>query len=174
VNLIEFHKKINNLNRYNKFISSSNKKNYIQNNKNINNNSSNEKNKKKSKIRHLSDMDIPSNDPLNQNFKSEITNQKKSEEKTIKDNIKINYKKIIKSKSDNKDKDKNNEHSKKNKEIINVQNRNQNLNLDRVNKTFFTNSIINENISNNIDIQTKTEINDYNIKTKNIKNLKYI
>jgi hypothetical protein len=119
-------------------------------------------------------MDIQSNNPLNQNFKSEITNKKKSEEKTIKDRIKINYKKIIKSKSDNKDKEKNNNHTKKIKEIINVQNRNQNLGLCGANKTFFTNSLINDNISNNIDIQTKTEINDYSIKTKNIKNLKYI
>ena len=166
INLIEFQKKLNNINRYNKYISSSNKKNSI---------SIQEKtSKKKSKIRHLSDMDIQSNNPLNQNFKSEITNKKKSEEKTIKDRIKINYKKIIKSKSDNKDKEKNNNHTKKIKEIINVQNRNQNLGLGGVNKTFFTNSLINDNISNNIDIQTKTEINDYSIKTKNIKNLKYI
>ena len=168
INLIEFQKKLNNLNRYNKYIyiSSSNKKNSI---------SIQEKtSKKKSKIRHLSDMDIQSNNPLNQNFKSEITNKKKREEKTIKDRIKINYKKIIKSKSDNKDKEKNNNHTKKIKEIINVQNRNQNLGLGGVNKTFFTNSLINDNISNNIDIQTKTEINDYSIKTKNIKNLKYI
>ena len=168
INLIEFQKKLNNLNRYNKYIyiSSSNKKNSI---------SIQEKtSKKKSKIRHLSDMDIQSNNPLNQNFKSEITNKKKSEEKTIKDRIKINYKKIIKSKSDNKDKEKNNNHTKKIKEIINVQNRNQNLGLGGVNKTFFTNSLINDNISNNIDIQTKTEINNYSIKTKNIKNLKYI
>ena len=55
-----------------------------------------------------------------------------------------------------------------------MQNRNQNLGLGGANKTFFTNSLINDNISNNIDIQTKTEINDYSIKTKNIKNLKYI
>ena len=156
MNLIEFHKKINNLNRYNKFISSSNKKNYIQDNKNINNNSSNEKNKKKSKIRHLSDMDIPSN---KKNFISETTNYKRSEEKQ-----KANYLKIIKSKSDNKDKV---------KEKINVQNRNQNLSMEKVNKTFFTNSLINDNISNNVDIHTKTEINDYSIKTKNINNLKY-
>ena len=156
MNLIEFHKKINNLNRYNKFISSSNKKNYIQDNKNINNNSSNEKNKKKSKIRHLSDMDIPSN---KKNFISETTNYKRSEEKQ-----KANYLKVIKSKSDNKDKV---------KEKINVQNRNQNLSMEKVNKTFFTNSLINDNISNNVDIHTKTEINDYSIKTKNINNLKY-
>ena len=156
MNLIEFHKKINNLNRYNKFISSSNKKNYIHDNKNINNNSSKEKNKKKSKIRHLSDMDIPSN---KKNFISETTNYKRSEEKQ-----KANYLKIIKSKSDNKDKV---------KEKINVQNRNQNLSMEKVNKTFFTNSLINDNISNNVDIHTKTEINDYSIKTKNINNLKY-
>ena len=172
MNLIEFHKKLNNLNKYSKFISSSNKKNCIsiQDNKgNINNYISNEKNKKKSKIKHLSEIDIPSN---KDNFENETTHHKKTEEKQLTDKLKVNYSKIIKSKSDNKDKIS----IKKDrvKGIINVQNRNQNLNIERINKTFFTNSLINDNISNNIDKHTKTEANDYSIKIKNIKNLKYL
>ena len=75
MNLLEIYKNLNNPNRYDKFISNSNKKNVISNNnikenykisipenkRKINKYLSPEHNLKKSKIRHLSELDISSN-----------------------------------------------------------------------------------------------------------------
>ena len=206
LNLIEFYKKLNNINKYNKYISSSNKKttttkannknkNIIisipDNKRNINKYLSPEHITKKSKIRHLSDLDIPSSNcnyiknSVNQNIKSATVAYQKHKEKFVNKNrgekFKIFNQKIIKSKSDDKDritKKKYKKYSpikfqsnkiKKVKNKINIQNRNElNKELDIINKTFFSNSLINENISKNKnDFHLQTEINP-------IKNMRYI
>ena len=218
LNLIEFYKKLNNINRYNKYISSSNKKtatskagnknqniiikeNYNisipDNKRNINEYLSPEHITKK--IRHLSDLDIPSSNynfiknPINQNIKSATVAYQKNKEKFVNKNkgekLKIINQKIIKSKSDDKDRiSKKNKSKKKFKKYspikfqsikikkvrnkINIPNRNEpNKDLDTINKTFFSNSLINENISKNKnDFHIQTEVNNDN----QIKNMKYV
>ena len=91
MNLLEFYKKLNNPNRYNKFILNTNKKNIpiksnnnndneyklnylnqINNKRSINKYLSNENNNSKlSKIRHLSDLDISPNHYANYHLKTE-------------------------------------------------------------------------------------------------------
>ena len=85
MNLLEIYKNLNNPNRYDKFISNSNKKNVIsnnnikenykisipENNRKINNFLSPEHNLKKSKIRHLSELDISSNNQVKNQIKNE-------------------------------------------------------------------------------------------------------
>ena len=93
INIKEFYKKLKNINKYNKYISSSNKKASISKQKNnnlsIHNNKrtinkylSPDSNKKKSKIRYLSDLDISNNNNainhINLNLKSESISTKKS------------------------------------------------------------------------------------------------
>ena len=223
MNLIEFYKKLNNINKYNKFISNSNKKTTNKNNNipdkkqkyniPINNNKrsinkylSPDNNSKKSKIRHLSDLNISTNNysknQTNQNIKSETvaTNKSKNKEKSLNQNrnmkIKIINQKIIKSKSDKKDKHKfkpenkfkkyspfkfKSDQTNKVKNKIKIPNRNNiNKNMDKLSKTFFSNTIINENISSakehlneKTDIYTRTDISNNKNQKNNAQNLKY-
>ena len=85
MNLLEIYKNLNNPNRYDKFISNSNTKNVIsnnnikenykisipENNRKINKYLSPEHNLKKSKIRHLSELDISSNNHVKNQIKNE-------------------------------------------------------------------------------------------------------
>ena len=218
MNLLDFYKKINNPKKYNKFISNSNKKNTtaINNNNNIslkqnnnipiNNNkrsinkylSSENNNNKISNIRHLSDLEISTNNNIiknqsNQKIKSETVMTNKSREKEKEKYLNYINQKVIKSKSDEKDKIKldklkkyspfeyksDQSHRIKNK-IKLLKNRNPNKIND-----YFSNSITNENISltkepisNKTDIYNKTEISNNNNydkdKNNNIKNLKFL
>ena len=192
MNLLEFYKKLNNPNRYNKFILNTNKKNIpiksnnnndneyklnylnqINNKRSINKYLSHENNTKKSKIRHLSDLDISTNNYINNQLKTESFTTNKSSYKNNKEkhinpnrNIKLNSikQKIIKSKSDEKDKissklklEKNiknyspyqiqSEQLNKVKNKIKILNRNKNKNSDSNNKTFFSNLMLSENIT---------------------------
>jgi len=244
MNLIEFYKKLHIPKRYNKFISDSNKKNITtKNDKNDNNNNifikqnynnfinsnnnkrninkyiSSEKKNINSKLRHLSDLNLSTNNhatknQVNQvNIKSEAVEKikspyhnKKENSKIQKRNIKLNVadQKITKSKSDEKDKAPSklklkkklkkysplkfqSEHSHKIKNKIKIPNRNPNKNIDSASKTFFTTSIIKENISlnkehipnktdndNNTDLSANNNINNKNIKNDKIKNLKLL
>ena len=187
MNLLEFYKKLNNPNRYNKFILNTNKKNIpiksnnnndneyklnylnqINNKRSINKYLSHENNTKKSKIRHLSDLDISTNNYINNQLKTESFTTNKSSYKNKKENyinphrnIKLNSikQKIIKSKSDEKDKissklklEKNiknyspyqiqSEQLNKVKNKIKILNRNKNKNSDSNNKTFFSNLML--------------------------------
>ena len=119
LNVLEFYKKFNNPNRYNKFILNSNKKKVPNKNINISNNNDNEyksnysnhinnnkrsinkylsnenNNSKLSKIRHLSDLDISPNHYANYHLKTESYATNKSSNKNNKENY-INLNRNIK------------------------------------------------------------------------------
>ena len=221
MNLLEIYKNLNNPNRYDKFISNSNKKNVIsnnnikenykisipENNRKINNYLSPEHNLKKSKIRHLSELDISSNNHVKNQIKNEnvvVTKltYPKNKERSVNQNrnnkLRFMDKRIINIKSDDKDNKKSNKmkfenkfkkyspfkiqsnHIYKVKKKIRIPYRNHSINMDKKNNTFFTNSLINENISFKENIPNKTDINaqtdmsneNKNIKSNRIKNLK--
>ena len=217
MNLLDFYKKINNPKKYNKFISNSNKKNTttINNNNNIslkqnnnipiNNNkrsinkylSSENNNNKISNIRHLSDLEISTNNNIiknqsNQKIKSETVMTNKSKEKEKEKYLNYINQKVIKSKSDEKNKIninklKNSPLKFKSDQSHRIKNKiklPKNRNPNKIND-YFSNSITNENISltkepisNKTDIYNKTEISNNNNydkdKNNNIKNLKFL
>ena len=214
MNLIEFYKKLNNTNKYNKFISNSNKKNNninnnikkqnykisIHNNKrSINKYISPGSNTNKSKIRHLSDLEINSNNYIKKSGETVGTNKSMNQKLSKNQNKNLSIYKIIKSKSNDKDKIPNklkfskenknyspfqfkSDHLHKIKNKIKIQNRNQDKNMEHTNKTSSSHYNISENIllnkehtPNKIDIYNHTDINrNNNQKRKKIKNLKYI